>query len=147
MFVAALVGEPFEGGFAETACGFADGVIGTCGEGGGFAVIVEGVVAGLGADGTAFFDESGAGGVGVVAVSDEDLAERGGGFPDHEERASGEEGIHGGRVQRAAGTSEWSEWKRLTTSRARELSVLKTPVPEVAEASVTVRGGAELRND
>lgn len=87
VFVAAFVGEAFEGGFAETACGFADGVIGTCGEGGGFAVIVEGVVAGLGADGAAFFDESGAGGIGVVAVRDEDLAERGGGFPVHEERA------------------------------------------------------------
>ena len=87
VFVAAFVGEAFKGGFAETACGFADGVIGTGGEGGGFAVIVEGVVAGLGADGAAFFDESGAGGIGVVAVRDEDLAERGGGFPVHEERA------------------------------------------------------------
>lgn len=87
VFVAAFVGEAFEGGFAETSGGFADGVIGACGEGGGFAVIVEGVVAGLGADGAAFFDESGAGGIGVVAVRDEDLAERGGGFPVHEERA------------------------------------------------------------
>ena len=87
VFVAAFVGEPFEGGFAETSGGFADGVIGTCGEGGGFAVVVEGVVSGEGADGAAFLDESGAGGVGVVAVSDEDLAERGGGFPVHEERA------------------------------------------------------------
>jgi hypothetical protein len=42
---------------------------------------------------------------------------------------------------------EWSEWKRLTTRRARELRVLKTPVPEVAEASVMVRCWAELRND
>ena len=87
VFVAAFVGEAFEGGFAETSGGFADGVIGTCGEGGGFAVIVEGVVSGEGADGAAFLDESGAGGVGVVAVSDEDLAECGGGFPVHEERA------------------------------------------------------------